>query len=87
MNKAVAAVKKGDEFQVNWRFTCWLVDGVYLADVGVSAVFEEERVYLNRIVDAIIFRVQPSCSIPACGYHGLVAFNHDVSFDKVGSIN
>ena len=57
-NKFLKWIKKGEEYLVNWYFRCNLLHGNYYTNVGVRSVNNGERVFLNRIVDALVFRVQ-----------------------------
>jgi lipopolysaccharide transport system ATP-binding protein len=51
IDKAVDIVHKGEVYIVKWKFTCYLLPGTYFMDIGVSAIINDNRTYLNRIVD------------------------------------
>lgn len=81
MDKPVALVKEGEQFKVDWHFDCYLLPGNYFMDIGVSSLLNDNRTYLNRIVDAIVFKVLPMNS---AGYYGHVTFNHYPVIQKIG---
>lgn len=50
-----------------FRFRCNLMPGVYFMNAGVAGVKDGEDVFLHRIVDAFMFRVQPESDITISG--------------------
>jgi lipopolysaccharide transport system ATP-binding protein len=52
-------VHPGQRVRVSLPFRADLVAGTYFANAGVMAVREGEKVYLHRIIDALLFRVEP----------------------------
>jgi lipopolysaccharide transport system ATP-binding protein len=80
IDKPVDIVRQGEEYKVKWKFTCSLLPGTYFMDVGVSAVLNDNRTYLNRVIDALAFKVQ---FINSQGYYGLVTFNHRPLIEKL----
>lgn len=50
-----------------FRFRCNLMPGVYFMNAGVVGVKDGEDVFLHRIVDAFMFRVQPEADITISG--------------------
>jgi lipopolysaccharide transport system ATP-binding protein len=80
IDKPIELVRLGEEYEVKWKFTCFLLPGTYFMDIGVSSMLKNNRVYLNRIVDASVFKVQATNSR---GYYGFVTFNHHPTIEKV----
>ena len=68
-NKVINNISKGSIFNIRWEFRCNLLPGNYFTNVGVSAITESDRIRLNRIVDALVFKVYQTPNNP---YQGLV---------------
>jgi len=49
----------GQSFHVRFRFVARLAPGTYFLNAGVTAFENEGEAYLDRIVDAVMFRVMP----------------------------
>lgn len=54
----IKEVKKGSLLSVDCRFKCMFLPGVYYATAEVGSIIDGERVVLNRIVDALAFKVE-----------------------------
>ncbi len=54
----IKEVKKGSILSVNCFFKCIFLPGVYYATAEVGAIIDGERMVLNRIVDALAFKVE-----------------------------
>lgn len=80
INKPIEIIRQGEEYRVRWKFSCYLLPGTYFMDIGVSAMLNNNRTYLNRIIDAAALKVQP---INSHGYYGLVTFNQCPVIEKV----
>jgi lipopolysaccharide transport system ATP-binding protein len=76
----IAAVKKGEEYVVQWRFRCTLLPGIYYVDVGVIGTVDGQDLYLNRISDANAFRVQ---KVPGLTYGNYVHFGQHARVTKI----
>ena len=50
---------KGSVIQVSFRFCCRLLPGVYFLNAGCSGMVNGDEVFLHRLTDATMFRVQP----------------------------
>ena len=50
--------------EIRWEFDCLLHEGIYYTSTGVNHLIDGKREYINRIVDAMIFKVLPqeNCS-------------------------
>ena len=79
-NIFIDSVKPGDVYAIDYRFTCNLLGGVYYFQSGVNGVISKERVVLNRVVDALVFRVLFSRNTFSTG---LVTLNQSISYKKI----
>lgn len=71
----IETVKKGETYSLEWHFQCKLLPGNYFANAAVSKIASNhERVVLNRITDAIAFKVQ---EISVRNFFGLVRLIQD----------
>jgi lipopolysaccharide transport system ATP-binding protein len=52
-------VKAGDKVKISWEFECLLHEGLYYMNIGVNHPVDSELIYINRIVDAFVFKVLP----------------------------
>lgn len=57
--EAEDVVEAGSRYIASFRFRCLLDCGTYFLNAGVVARVGEEEVYLDRIIDAAMFRVMP----------------------------
>jgi lipopolysaccharide transport system ATP-binding protein len=69
---AVPFVAPGTLLQVEFQFQCRLNPGTYFMNAGVLCVRNAEEIYLHRLLDICMFRVQPCQGNLATG---LVDFN------------
>ena len=58
-DRCVGKVREGDRFLAKWRFDCNLLPGTYFTNAGVVSVHDGKSEFLNRLVDAMAFKVQP----------------------------
>jgi lipopolysaccharide transport system ATP-binding protein len=56
---SLALVEAGQSVEVRFRFRCLLDGGVYFCNAGVLAHIAEEETYIDRLIDALMFRVMP----------------------------
>jgi lipopolysaccharide transport system ATP-binding protein len=56
---SLALVEAGQFVEVRFRFRCLLDGGVYFCNAGVLARITEEETYIDRLIDALMFRVMP----------------------------
>ncbi len=68
--KFLRSVVRGDECVVEWRFRCNLASGLYYTNVGVFSGLHDNKIVLNRIVDALLFKVvtPPSAGVRGFAY-------------------
>ncbi|MBD8897665.1 ABC transporter ATP-binding protein [Rhodanobacter sp. DHG33] len=52
-------VEAGQTIEVRFRFRCLLDGGTYFCNAGVLAHIAEEETYIDRLIDAAMFRVMP----------------------------
>jgi len=83
--RGVDLVEAGSEVRVAFRFRCLLGAGTYFLNAGVLGRLAEEEVFLDRQVDAAMFRVMPDAERLATG---IVDFDVepmvDIEVDVVG---
>lgn len=65
---APTLVESGTTVEVRFRFCCSLDAGTYFLNAGVLARIGEEETYLDRVIDAAMFRVLPTPGRLATGY-------------------
>ncbi len=53
-------VISGQIIQVTWEFNCLMHEGLYYTNTAVNNPLDGTREYINRIVDAVVFKVLPS---------------------------
>jgi len=71
--------KKNDLFSIKWKFKNLLVPGIYFVNVQVSGDIDGQNSVLNRIRDAITFKVVDSGKLI---FGGLVNLEQSLSFSK-----
>jgi lipopolysaccharide transport system ATP-binding protein len=52
-------VSAGDTCEVSFQFSCLLVPGIYFLNAGVLGDVDGAEVFLDRVIDAVQFRVLP----------------------------
>lgn len=80
--RGIAEVHPGYKARVDFQFQCNLNEGVFFANTGVLGVIKGKEEYLDRRVDALMFRV-----LPADGSfsNGLVDFKIEPAVDLTPS--
>lgn len=61
------SVTSGKEFVIRFRFRTMLTPGVYFLNAGVTAIDAEGEIYLDRMIDAAMFRIMPDSETLATG--------------------
>jgi len=77
-NEALEWVDAATSLTIRFEFTCALAGGTYFINAGVLGRLSEEETYLDRRIDAVMFRVMPSTRRLSTGLVDLVG-NVDVS--------
>jgi lipopolysaccharide transport system ATP-binding protein len=65
---SLALVEAGRAVEVRFRFRCLLDGGTYFCNAGVLSRIAEEETYIDRLIDATMFRVMPQPERLATGY-------------------
>lgn len=68
VKKSIAKIDAQTEVEINLRFTCRLLPGTYFVNAGVSGEINHERLFLHRIIDAVMFKVAPEEDIAEGGF-------------------
>jgi lipopolysaccharide transport system ATP-binding protein len=61
--ETVPHLDAGQQVDVRFSFDCRLLPGSYFLNAGASAMVGDDRRFLHRIVDAVLFRVQPEAGL------------------------
>ena len=69
---AIAWVDPGTETKVSFEFDCRRAPGAYFMNAGVQGRVGEEEAYLDRRIDAVMFKVMPGTDRLATGFIDLV---------------
>lgn len=72
-------VESGQAVEVTFKFRCLLGPGVYFLNAGVMGTVDSAEVFLDRQIDAAMFRVQPETDLLMTGIVDLCA-EPEVSF-------
>ncbi|MGH6760498.1 MAG: ABC transporter ATP-binding protein [Phyllobacterium sp.] len=68
-DERIESVSPGDRYRVTFGFDCMLLPGTYLLNCGVTGSQESgEAAYLDRVLDALMFRVAPTPTLYDHGY-------------------
>ncbi|HEV2679359.1 MAG TPA: ABC transporter ATP-binding protein [Rhodanobacter sp.] len=65
---AIDFVEAGTTVSVKFRFRCLLAPGTYFLNAGIRGRVGEEETFLDRVIDAVLFRVSPETGRLATGY-------------------
>jgi lipopolysaccharide transport system ATP-binding protein len=76
----IERVANGEEYLVEWRFHCHFLPGNYYINLGVKSLANGKKMFLNRIVDAFVFKVQP---VSDSLYGGFVHFNQRATISRI----
>jgi lipopolysaccharide transport system ATP-binding protein len=64
----IAQVEAGGMIEARFRFRCLLDGGTYFLNAGVLAMVGEQETYVDRLIDAAMFRVLPQPERLATGF-------------------
>jgi lipopolysaccharide transport system ATP-binding protein len=78
--EAIDVVEAGTTVRVQFRFRCLLAPGTYFMNAGISGRIDEEETFLDRVVDAALFRVAHDPDRLATGF---VDFHIQPQFELV----
>jgi len=65
---AIEVVEAGSLVQVRFKFRCLLAPGTYFLNAGVRGRVDGEETFLDRVIDAALFRVPPESRRLATGF-------------------
>ncbi|SFS07912.1 lipopolysaccharide transport system ATP-binding protein [Dyella sp. OK004] len=65
---AIDVVESGAAVHVKFKFRCLLAPGTYFLNAGVRGRVDNEETFLDRIIDAALFRVPPDSGRLATGF-------------------
>jgi len=71
-------LEPGTNSSVEFLFDCNLNPGTYFLNAGVLGVYQEEEVYLHRVLDLYAFKVLPLVDITSTG---IIDFNGEVKIE------
>jgi len=67
VGQGIEYIASGTTLKPEFQFRCNLMPGVYFMNAGVAGIKDGEVVFLHRIVDAVMFRVQPESDLTSSG--------------------
>lgn len=67
LGESTLVVMPGQTFEVRFRFRALMTAGSYFLNAGVTALEEDGETYLDRLMDAAMFRVMPDLGQIATG--------------------
>ena len=76
---SIPLVDATESLVVRFTFRCLLHPGVYFLNAGVLGAVGEGEEYLDRLVDAVMFRVMPSATRLATGFVDLLECTPEVA--------
>jgi lipopolysaccharide transport system ATP-binding protein len=65
---SIPIIEAGQIMEVRFRFRCLLDAGTYFTNAGVLARIADEEIYIDRLIDATMFRVMPQSQRLATGF-------------------
>jgi len=65
---SIDVIEAGTAVRVRFRFCCLLAPGTYFMNAGIRGRIEEEETFLDRLIDAALFRVSPDPERLATGF-------------------
>lgn len=78
--KLVKEVQKGEKYLIEFNFKCILLPGTYFIDTGIGSFYDNDIVYLKRVVDCMVFEVQNIADIK---YSGIVHLDQKLNIKKI----
>lgn len=55
----ITCIKSGSKIKVQFKFKSCLQPGTYFFNAGVTGIVDGQEVFLHRLIDAVMFRIQP----------------------------
>jgi lipopolysaccharide transport system ATP-binding protein len=77
----VEKIDAGKRYLLEWPFHCLLLPGTYYTNAGVSSLSSGDKLeFMNRIVDAMAFKVQ---NVPGRSFAGIVYLGQEGSIKEI----
>ncbi|MCU7800351.1 MAG: ABC transporter ATP-binding protein [gamma proteobacterium symbiont of Lucinoma myriamae] len=76
--KEFLAIQENDEILVQFHFTCNMNLGIFFTNAGVARQNDNSVEYLNRIVDALVFKIEKTT---CCA--GLISLNINTNYTRL----
>ncbi|MBA4372482.1 MAG: ABC transporter ATP-binding protein [Thermodesulfovibrio sp.] len=83
-HKGVPSIDRGARLRLQFRFKCSFLPGVYFLNSGVMGVIDSAEVFLHRIVDICMFRVQRAENFVATG---IIDFSVNSTGPEITAVN
>jgi lipopolysaccharide transport system ATP-binding protein len=58
--QSISHATNGEILQIEWEFDCLMNQGIYYTNAAANHPVDGKREYINRILDAVVFKVLPS---------------------------
>ena len=78
-------VESGQTINARLRFRCSLLPGVYFLNAGVVGIVNGAEIFLDRIMDVLMFRVQPEANLKVVGIVDFSSVSQNTSVEFIGS--
>jgi len=65
--ESIDTIEANNTIEISFIFVCRLTPGVYFGNAGVLGSIDGQETYLHRLVDGIMFRVQPETDLKVTG--------------------
>lgn len=78
----LSKVSAGEKIRASFKFTCNLAPTIYFLNAGVMAKTKEGRVYMHRIMDGLIFRVDSDDYQFSTGFVDMLVNTPDLRISK-----
>lgn len=77
----IKKVETGTTLSVDCQFNCKFIPGIYYANAAVGSIINGERVVLNRLLDALVFKVQSNKNTKK--YGGLIYCDQNLAIKQI----
>jgi lipopolysaccharide transport system ATP-binding protein len=80
-NKYVEKISKGNQYHLKWFFFNYFLFGYYYINCGITMTKDHKKIFLNRIVDSLVFKVQKNRQTAS----SIVSLNQTVTIEKLNN--
>jgi len=84
VGQGVEYVESGHTINARLKFRCSLLPGVYFMNAGVVGIVNGGEVFLDRIMDVLMFRIQPEANLKVVGVVDFSTVPQETGFDLRG---